>query len=145
MVQGPKGARGYEKAEDPLFALAKGLALDYQYYLDHQLKKPLIRIFKRIIPNAYQALFVGEHIQNKYIAKVGSGGLGKFFASKRLCLGCRAQIKKGAICKNCGDKRRRIFIERKIEANNLQKRFADLWIQCQKCQGNNYEDIICEK
>ena len=57
MIQTAKGARGYEKSEDPLYALNNGLSLDYQYYIEHQLKKPLIRMFKRIIPNAELTLF----------------------------------------------------------------------------------------
>jgi DNA polymerase elongation subunit (family B) len=44
-----KGAKAYEKAEDPLWVLENNIPLDYQYYLDQQLRQPLIRIFKPLM------------------------------------------------------------------------------------------------
>jgi DNA polymerase delta subunit 1 len=38
MIKLGKGARGYEKSEDPLYALENNLPLDYHYYLENQLK-----------------------------------------------------------------------------------------------------------
>ena len=35
MIQAAKGSKGYEKSEDPLYALQNNLPIDYQYYLDH--------------------------------------------------------------------------------------------------------------
>jgi DNA polymerase delta subunit 1 len=35
MIKMGKGARGYEKSEDPLYALENNLPLDYSYYLEH--------------------------------------------------------------------------------------------------------------
>ena len=49
MIKMGKGARGYEKSEDPLYALENNLPLDYSYYLENQLKQPLIRIFEPIL------------------------------------------------------------------------------------------------
>ncbi len=49
MIRGAKGARGFEKSEDPLFVLENNLPLDYNHYLEHQLKQPLIRIFEPIL------------------------------------------------------------------------------------------------
>lgn len=43
------GAKAYEKAEDPLWVLENNIPLDYQYYLDQQLRQPLIRIFKPLM------------------------------------------------------------------------------------------------
>ena len=40
-----KGSKGFEKAEDPLFALQNNLPIDYQHYLEKQLKEPLLRLF----------------------------------------------------------------------------------------------------
>ena len=40
------GAKAYEKAEDPLWALENNIPLDAQYYLQNQLTNPLMRIFK---------------------------------------------------------------------------------------------------
>ena len=38
MIQAAKGSKGYEKSEDPLYALQNNLPIDYQFYLENQLK-----------------------------------------------------------------------------------------------------------
>jgi DNA polymerase delta subunit 1 len=38
MIKGAKGARSFEKSEDPLYVLENNLPLDYTHYLEHQLK-----------------------------------------------------------------------------------------------------------
>lgn len=43
------GAAAYEKAEDPIFVLDNNIPIDTRYYLDNQLKNPLIRIFEPIL------------------------------------------------------------------------------------------------
>ena len=50
-VQGPKGAKAFEKAEDPIYALEHNLPIDAQHYLDHHLEQPLMRIFEPIMRN----------------------------------------------------------------------------------------------
>ena len=49
--QGAKGAKSWEKAEDPIYALEHGLPIDCQHYLDHFLEKPLSRLFGPIMRN----------------------------------------------------------------------------------------------
>ena len=49
--QGAKGAKSWEKAEDPIYALEHGLPIDCQHYLDHFLEKPLSRLFGPIMKN----------------------------------------------------------------------------------------------
>ena len=56
-VHSEKGNKGYDKSEDPLVVLEKDIPIDIQYYIDHQLKKPLKRILKHIIPNATTEIF----------------------------------------------------------------------------------------
>ncbi len=56
-VHSDKGTRGYEKSEDPITVLEKDIPIDIQYYIDHQLRKPLKRIFKHVIPNATNEIF----------------------------------------------------------------------------------------
>lgn len=50
-AQGAKGAKSWEKAEDPIYALEHGLPIDCQHYLDHFLEKPLSRLFGPIMRN----------------------------------------------------------------------------------------------
>ena len=35
MIKGMKGSKGYEKSEDPIFALENNLPIDYQYYIEN--------------------------------------------------------------------------------------------------------------
>lgn len=50
-MQSAKGAKTWEKAEDPIFALENNLPIDFQHYLEHHLEKPLMRIFEPIMRN----------------------------------------------------------------------------------------------
>jgi DNA polymerase delta subunit 1 len=49
MIRSTKNANCYEKSEDPIYSLEHDLPIDYQYYLDHHLKQPLIRLFEPIL------------------------------------------------------------------------------------------------
>ena len=55
-LQGPKGAKAFEKAEDPIYALEHNLPIDAQHYLDHHLEQPLMRIFEPIMRNPQELL-----------------------------------------------------------------------------------------
>ena len=55
-MQAAKGAKTYEKAEDPIFALEHNLPIDCQHYLEHHLSLPLTRIFDPIMKNAKDLL-----------------------------------------------------------------------------------------
>ena len=59
--QAAKGAKAYEKAEDPVYALRHGLPIDAQHYLDHHLAQPLTRIFEPIMKNPKE-LLTGERV-----------------------------------------------------------------------------------
>ena len=59
-IQAAKGAKAWEKAEDPIYALEHNLPIDSQHYLEHQLKEPLKRIFEPIMKDA-QSLITGAN------------------------------------------------------------------------------------
>ena len=59
--QAAKNAKGFEKSEDPIYALENNLPIDYQHYLDHYLDKPLCRIFDPIMKDAKSKLLKGDH------------------------------------------------------------------------------------
>ena len=61
-MQAAKGAKAWEKAEDPIYALEHNLPIDSQHYLEHQLKEPLKRIFEPIMKDA-QSLITGATLQ----------------------------------------------------------------------------------
>lgn len=71
--------------------------------------------------------------------------MGGFFTTKLTCLGCKTTIDTGAVCKSCEPKKRSLFVERMIELNEYEKKFADLWVQCQRCHESLHESVICHK
>jgi len=146
MVAGTKGSKNYQNSEDPLYVLENDLPIDFNYYIEKQIKPPLQKIFDFIIPNV-NALYEGEHTKVQYIPKLNnkSAGLGKFAIVKTTCLGCKVPIndKQGALCKHCQGKALDIYCLKVVEVNILQKSFWELWTQCQRCQGSLIQEVIC--
>lgn len=59
IIKAAKGAKAYEKAEDPIYALENNLPIDAQHYLDHQLSQPLMRLFEPILKEKAKELLHG--------------------------------------------------------------------------------------
>ena len=64
IIKAAKGTPLYDKSEDPIYVLENNLPIDTQYYLDNQLKKPLMRILEPITSNASEICTV--HTHSKY-------------------------------------------------------------------------------
>jgi len=50
---------------------------------------------------------------------------------KESCIGCKNVLEKGCtdvICNNCQPKKKGIYIERKLELNQAEKVYGDLWV-----------------
>ena len=146
IIKGEKGTKNYENSEDPIYVLEHDLPIDIDYYLENQLKKPLLRIFEHILKNADKELFSGEHtrIKKSGVSAKSNANFGSFIIVRKTCLNCKVVIKSGVVCKNCKDKMRSIYIENRLEMNNKERNYADLWSQCQRCQGSILQDIICQ-
>jgi DNA polymerase delta subunit 1 len=82
MIKKLQGSKGFEKSEDPLYALQNNLPIDTEWYLKHQLKEPLIRIFDPILNKAEMTLFSGEHTRNIYVPPKGNATTGLFKFAK---------------------------------------------------------------
>ena len=135
MIAGLKNSKTSERAEDPLFALKNRLPIDYDYYIENQMMKPIMRLMipllaphesmtkrnksgkKVYLPDkemreltTYKILFTGPHMMSK-IQKTIEGGLGimKF-------------IKKEAGCKSCGA---RLRIKRNRDNEIIASEFCD--------------------
>ena len=96
MIKGLKGSKGFEKSEDPLYVLQNNLPIDYKWYLDHQIKEPLMRIFEPILKDkTEQALFTGEHTRHIVVPSKGAAtaGIFKFAVVQKTCLGCKNLLK----------------------------------------------------
>jgi len=110
VLAGAAKAKVYEKVEDPLYALEHDLPIDAEYYLENQLKQPLIRVFEHVCGSdekAAQALFTGH--QKVAAAVPTMGGMGKFMKAKAKCLSCNSATSKSdadpfcAACESKGD------------------------------------------
>jgi len=150
VVKGAKGSKTYEKSEDPIYALEHNIPIDFMYYIENQIKLPLIRIFEPIFGDSKKTelnLFSGEHTRNIYVPKMATAtGLGRFAVVKESCMSCKNVLEKGCqdvVCAKCEHKKKDIFIERRLELNQAEKIYGDLWVQCQRCQLSLHQDILC--
>ena len=57
-----KGSKVFECSEDPKYAVENGLPIDTDYYINHQLRDPLERIFSAIMKKPND-LFSGDHMR----------------------------------------------------------------------------------
>ena len=79
MIKRLKDSKGFEKSEDPLYVLQNNLPIDYKWYMDHQIKEPLIRIFEPILrEKAESILFQGEHCRHIVVPPKGGTTKGIF-------------------------------------------------------------------
>lgn len=110
IIQGTKGSKTYEKSEDPIYALKHNIPIDFTYYIENQIKLPLIRIFEPIFGDAKNTelkLFSGEHTRTKYQPKIqtkGMGMLGSFIKVKEACMACKNPLPPkcdDVICAKC--------------------------------------------
>lgn len=142
MIKGTKGQKAYELAEDPIWALKNDLPIDFDYYLEKQLKAPLMRLFEDVIPNSSN-LFNGEHTRKRYQPKITSGAMSKFIQITNTCVGCRTSLKNGYICTNCQKNAPALYMEKVLISSNYEKNFQELWTECQRCQGSICQEVLC--
>ncbi|XP_065673456.1 DNA polymerase delta catalytic subunit isoform X2 [Hydra vulgaris] len=149
IIAGVKGAKGYEKAEDPIYVLENNVPIDTKHYLEHQLMKPLLRIFEPILGEnkAADLLFKGEHTLVKTVITAKVGGLAKFAKKMATCIHCKAVLAKGkensAVCDYCKPKESELFQKEISTLHSLEEKFNKLWTQCQRCQGSLIEEVLC--
>jgi DNA polymerase delta subunit 1 len=66
------------RAEDPVYAQDNGLIIDRLFYIEHQLKKPIISLFEPLCDDPEEEIFGHVLVKNKI---------------ERLCLGFKDDIK----------------------------------------------------
>lgn len=147
IVRAYKGAKAYEKSEDPIFALENNIPIDTKYYLDHFITKPLMNIFSPIMKDA-KTLVSGEHTRSVYIPapKMGTG-ITKWATKKETCLGCRVALdtQKGerVLCANCIPKSPSIYQNFITKRNLYEHMNSRTWTHCQQCQQNLHSEVLC--
>lgn len=148
----PKGTAAYLKSEDPIYVLENNVPIDTTYYLENQISKPLLRIFEPIIgeTKAQSVLLKGDHTRHKTVVYSKVGALAAFTKKFDTCLHCRTVLKKGentgdskAVCIHCEHLEGRVMQLQISKMQDLESKFSKLWTQCQRCQGNVQEKVIC--
>ncbi|CAE7319846.1 POLD1 [Symbiodinium sp. CCMP2456] len=144
---GAKNAKAYERSEDPLFALENNKSIDANYYIEHQLQLPLLRIFGPIMGNddkAQSLLFNGDHTRKVHAPTQEGGALSKFITKSLRCKGCKAVIKQGMLCEHCAkEKAAEVVVGQMKDFQEKEQEYNRLWTQCQRCQGSLLEPVIC--
>lgn len=146
IITGPKGQPAYLKSEDPLYVLENNIPIDTDYYLTNQLSKPLLRIFEPILgAQAESKLLRGDHTRIKTQVTSKVGALSMFTKKRNQCLGCKTPLTDDtlAVCQSCQSKEGELYLENVDKLNEFEVKFSRLWTQCQRCQGNLHEEVIC--
>ncbi|XP_023518307.1 DNA polymerase delta catalytic subunit [Cucurbita pepo subsp. pepo] len=145
IIKAAKGAKAYEKSEDPIYVLENSIPIDPQYYLENQMSKPLLRIFEPILKNASKELLHGSHTRSIFISTPSNSGIMKFAKKQLTCIGCKALLSKAdhTLCAHCKGREAELYCKAVENVSDLEMVFGRLWTQCQECQGSLHQDVLC--
>ena len=147
VITGSKGARTFEKSEDPIYVLENNVPIDCKWYLTNQLSKPLTRIFEPIIGDVDKNLLQGDHTRKIFIPTptARKGSLMMFAKKKSTCMGCKVAIdpSMGNLCKYCIPNENEIYLEKLAVLREAELRYAQLWAHCQRVHGAIHTKIMC--
>ncbi|KAJ4777986.1 DNA polymerase [Rhynchospora pubera] len=145
IVTAAKGAKAYERAEDPIYVLENNIPIDSQYYLENQISKPLERIFGPILEDPHKELFHGSHTRAVSMSTPSNSGIMKFAKKQLSCLGCKAVISGSirTLCSHCKGREAEFYCKTVANVSELELLFGRLWTQCQECQGSLHQDVLC--
>ncbi|XP_077213499.1 DNA polymerase delta catalytic subunit-like [Tasmannia lanceolata] len=145
IIKAAKGAKAYERSEDPIYVLENNIPIDPQYYLENQISKPLLRIFEPILKNASRELLHGSHTRAVSILTPSNSGIMKFAKKQLTCIGCKALISNAdqTLCSHCKGREAELYCKTVANVSELEMMFGRLWTQCQECQGSLHQDVLC--
>ncbi|XP_068330245.1 DNA polymerase delta catalytic subunit [Pyrus communis] len=145
IIKAAKGAKAYEKSEDPIYVLENNIPIDPQYYLENQISKPLLRIFEPILKNASKELLHGSHTRSISISTPANSGIMRFAKKQLTCVGCKALLSKAdrTLCSHCKGREAELYCKTVTHVSELEMLFGRLWTQCQECQGSLHQDVLC--
>lgn len=143
-----KSTPAYAKAEDPIYVLENCVPIDFQYYLENQLSKPLLRIFEPILGDKAESILLrGDHTRTRSTGTSKVSALSAFVQRKEQCLGCKAVLppnrEKLALCQHCEVKQAELYQHEMMQQHQLEERFSRLWSECQRCQGSLHQEVLC--
>jgi DNA polymerase delta subunit 1 len=159
IVKGIMKSLKNENAEDPEYALEKGLQIDTDHYLD-LLRQSFDRVFVIVYQNDKSkinaALYEGPHMTTIAAAhrnKTADNktGMEKFVKKVDSCIGCGVAVtynhhpSKAAagLCTSCESHRVAISIKVINEQREAESAYHALWSQCQRCTKNRHSPIDC--
>ncbi|CAF2087817.1 hypothetical protein HID58_023002 [Brassica napus] len=143
IITAAKGAKGYEKSEDPIYVLENNIPIDPKYYLENQISKPLLRIFDPVLKNASSELLHGDHMRSISITTPSNSGIMRFAKKQLSCVGCKVPISTGTLCARCKGREAELYCKNVSQVSDLEELFGRLWTQCQECQGSLHQDVLC--
>lgn len=145
IIKAAKGAKAYEKSEDPIYVLENNIPIDPHYYLENQISKPLLRIFEPILKNASKELLHGSHTRSISISTPSNSGIMRFAKKQLTCIGCKALISNSdqTLCSHCKGREAELYCKSVANVADLEELFGRLWTQCQECQGSLHQDVLC--
>ncbi|PNW88124.1 hypothetical protein CHLRE_01g015250v5 [Chlamydomonas reinhardtii] len=147
IIKAAKGAKAWEKAEDPIYALEHSLPIDVQHYLEHHLSQPLLRIFEPVMKNPKE-LLCGDHTRCIAVStpSTAAGGIMRFAKVTMSCLACKAPLPSGckdSLCGHCKPQEAEIYSRTLGTVSELEAQYGALWTACQRCQGSLHMDVLC--
>ncbi|CAL5321177.1 unnamed protein product [Camellia sinensis] len=136
IIKAAKGAKAYEKSEDPIYVLENSIPIDPQYYLENQISK-----------NASKELLQGSHTRSISISTPSNSGIMKFAKKQLSCIGCKALISNSdrTLCSHCKGREAELYCKTVANVSDLEKLFGRLWTQwtqCQECRGSLHQDVL---
>ncbi|GFQ06146.1 DNA polymerase delta catalytic subunit, partial [Phtheirospermum japonicum] len=143
IVKAAKGAKAYERSEDPIYVLENNIPIDPNYYLENQISKPLLRIFEPILKDASKELLKGSHTRSISIPTPSNSGIMRFAKKQLTCIGCKALIRDHPLCSHCKGREAELYCKSIANVADLEELFGRLWTQCQECQGSLHQDVLC--
>ncbi|CAM6083744.1 unnamed protein product [Calypogeia fissa] len=145
IIKAVKGAKAFERSEDPIYVLENNIPIDPNYYLENQLSKPLLRIFDPILKNASKELLHGSHTRAVSISTPANSGIMKFAKKRLSCIGCKTVIsgENQTLCEHCKGREAELYQKTVTTVRDLESLFGRLWTQCQHCQGSLHQEVLC--
>lgn len=156
-----KETKKCEMSEHPLYVIENNLRIDYQFYLNNQLKGPIERVFQYVVKDMNE-LFSGAHMD--HTNRIGEGEdptkntISKYFTKKvEQCLFCKVSIpgdssKKRPLCTHCNDEEgknaKKIYLQEMDNLREAEQRNSFTWSICRTCKldsgGRMLEPDTCD-
>lgn len=146
-TQSTPNAKGHEKAEDPVYAINKGLLLDYQYYLDHTVHNPVQRILELFMSaKEIDLLFKSTKASKKAPVAKSAGVMGAFLSAGKKALSrcevCGDQCVSGKLCQKHKSQSESLAMDKKSKFDQLREQKDRAYELCYSCQGSKRK-ILC--